>query len=172
MSTGRTIALIKALGSGGGGGGGGSEEQFAKVYETTLSAASSFIPIASSDMNGTYVDTVVCMENSSTLASATDVEIAFASDDEGEYDFWDIYASIGSGSNWSLVASTMSVGGLLKWSKTVLDANITTDEGFASPSSIAYPTAEISGVSYIGLFTETSIPAGTTITVYARKKVA
>ena len=35
MDTGRTIALITALGAGGGGGG-SLEEQFVKVYETTI----------------------------------------------------------------------------------------------------------------------------------------
>ena len=171
METGRTIALIKALG-GGSGSGGGSEEQFVKVYEDTLSSASSVIQITSTDMEGSYIDVIVGLNNSSPLTNSLDFEIIFTADAEGDEEIYRVSPSVGSGANWNAFVYIVSNSGLLTWNQQIWDLSYTSESGFAEPYFLMYPTNEKQGVETIWIGTDSEIPAGTTITVYARKKVS
>ena len=168
MDTGRTIALIKALGgSGGGGGGGGSEEQFTKVYEEALASPTAFVEISSADMGGSYVDVLVYMFI--TMSYATDtmfVDFCCGEDTVFGYQYQD--------HKTGLTGVTSANGIITGWA--------TDASGQCVPyiptnsSSILYPTSEISGIDTIAIELdseeENTLPAGTTITVYARKRVA
>lgn len=170
-STGQTIALIKAL-SGGGGGGGGSEEQFSKVYETTLQNAAEMLMISSTDMGGAYIDMVVCASNSQALASDTAYQIAMSADEGGDTIIWGDEGTFPAHGDWAIVLSAISTGGLLDVGKTVETINGQTGERMFLPYLLQYPTSERPCISMVGMAMQNGIPAGTVITVYARKKVA
>ena len=173
MSTGRTIALIKALGSGGGGGGGGAEEQFAKVYENTLQTTAEMLMIPSTDIGGAYIDMVLCLSNSQSLSNSSQCEIGFFADETGTAAVSGDSGTIAGGGSWGFLASAISIGGLLEQGKTIDSMNGTeAQKGFSSPNVIVYPSTERPSISMVGIVMQNGIPAGTTITIYARKKVA
>lgn len=169
MDTGKTIALIKALG---GSGGGGSEETFSKVYETTTQNSVETLIISSSDMGGAFVDVVLYVSNLEPITNDKGYQIIFSSSESGG----DVVAGdegvIPSGGDWAMSISVMSVGGLLEFGKSMEDINGSTGNKKFVPFVSPYPSSEMPKVSAIGIMMQDGIPTGTTITVYARKKVA
>lgn len=175
MSTGRTIALIKALGGGSGGGGGGSEEQFSKVYETTLEEPAETMLIPSTDLGGIYVDMVVCMENPVQLSNDTNYMLGLFVDEDGESALGGSEGVLPAHGDWSLLVFALSNGGLLVNGETTVTINGTEGKSFFLPifgEGPCYPTEQYPGVKTIACMMENGIPAGTKITIFARKKVA
>ena len=170
MSTGQTIALIKALG--GSGGGGGSEETFSKVYETTTQNSDETLIIQSSDMGGAYVDVVLYLSNLQPMTNDKAYNIIFSSSESGG----DVVAGdegvLPGGGDWAMSISVMSVGGLMESGKAMEDINGSTGYKKFVPFVSAYPSPDMPKVSAIGIMMQDGIPTGTTITVYARKKVS
>lgn len=174
MSTGRTIALIKALGSGGGGGG-GSGEQFAKVYEMTLAQSVETVMIPSSDLGGTYVDMVVCLENLVPLTNDTNYMVGLFADESGEVALGGSQGVLPANGDWSLIVSVLSNGGLIESGETTITINGTEGKSYFNPifgEGLGYPTEQLPGVSTVAIMMQNGVPADTKITVYARRKVA
>lgn len=170
MSTGRTIALIKALG--GSGGGGSSEETFSKVFETTTQNSDETLIILSSDMGGAYIDVVLYLSNLQPTTNDKEYNIIFSSSDSGAELVAGDEGIIPGGSDWAMSISVMSVGGLMESGKAIEDINGSTGYKKFVPFVSAYPSPEMPKVSTIGIMMQDGIPTGTTITVYARKKVS
>ena len=170
MSTGKTIALIKALG--GGGGGGSSEEQFSKVYETTTQNSDETLIISSSDMGGAFIDVVLYVTIVQPITNDKGYQIVFSSSNSGADVVTGDKGVIPGGSDLAMSISVMSVGGLMESGKAMDDINGSTGYKKFVPFVSAYPSPEMPKVSAIGIMMQDGIPTGTTITVYARKKVA
>lgn len=173
LSLGRVLALMPHCCNHNNRSGNSSEEQFQQVYTTTLTETAQQVLITSPDMNGSFVDVVVCMSNSTPLIKNTNITVVFAVNEETI--IAETYVSLSANSDWSTVLSTISFGGLLVLGKTVRSTEATMESGFITPDSIVYPTVETPGIAIIAIFSdfdsETVIPTGTTITVYARKTV-
>lgn len=176
MSTGRTIALIKALGGSSGGGGGGSEEQFVKVYENTLTESMYDIDILPTDFGGIYVDAVVYIAVANGVSGVTDVQGLFYQQDT-RLTFSTFPFSNGK-QPVALSFGMMSVDGLMAVANGYLASDFSAggESYFGMPPAFAggpYPTESITGADKFMLSANGgSFPVGTTITVYARKKVA
>ncbi len=157
------------------GGGGGGEEQFQKVYETTLTEAASNIEISSQDIGGTYVDIVVFVTVGESVQSWDSIKAGFFANETllnscffaVEEDAAPVAFSFGIASE----------GGLLRTSIRYLGSNsYQTGETFydmpPAAFSEVYPTETAIGADNIKLMCTTgNFSSGTTITVYARRKV-
>lgn len=165
-----------------GGGGGGSEEQFQKVYEATLTEASSVegLTVTSENMGGVYIDVVVYIDiPASSGAKWLDFQFSDSSDEGIFY----MGVPLSGTTTAHTSAAVMSIGGLEFASWAAYDLGL--DSQFKGNLSIIVPqTSDIGGGVYpteekIGVTNflaalndgETAFPAGTTITVYARKPV-
>lgn len=160
------------------GGGGGGEEQFQKVYETTLESPSEGdeLTITTADIGGTFVDVMVF----AAIPGASNTDTLFVDylSSSDEY--------IGSGSvsleenglTYAHIA-LVSFGGLALHLQDGFQSNSKKSESSIAfpPNHIAeYPTQRIAGIASIILNVDGSgathvFPAGTTIMVYARRKV-
>ena len=178
MDTGRTIALIKALGAGGGGGG-GSEEQFVKVYETTITdpatlERSDTVVVNASDMGGSYIDMIADIElpDGGSYTSLTGVFI-------GGQDnvIFNKSVNLTAGDFSHAVIGVQSVGGMCYGTSSVADFDTETsayESGFAADfgMSLTYPTNTVPSIHTFVAYLDNDILANTSIKVYARKKVA
>lgn len=173
ISTGRTIALIKALNKNSGNS--SSEEQFTKVYETTLEETTESILLSSSDLDGVYVDMLVYLENPTPIAASAGYIISFFADDNGENILGGSEGTLPANGDWTILTFALSYGGLLESGETVDTINgIITKRFFVDTfgTEPLYPTEQRPGVVAVSIAMENGIPAGTKIFIYARKKVA
>lgn len=155
--------------SGGGGGGGG--EQFEQVYTTTLAEAAQYITITTEDMGGVYVDIIAYIETPVLAADKLCMLGAFA-DAEMSQGIGNEY--IRAEANRSIEGSFcfVSSGGML-YGGSVSNAGSTVGFLPRAEGGGPYPTDQKPGIAIImaGFDDGSSIPAETTITIYARRKV-
>lgn len=164
----RTITL-PAGGSGGGGG-----ELFQQVYTTTLAEAAAGVEITDTDIGGAFVDVVVNVVITGNAAEGM-LGCAFLTPEiEGVSHEIPVLVTVPAG-NVACSCSVISDGGLgyisaISFSNS---AGYSSNTGYLPiPGHMEYPGG-FSGISAISLALATGddLPAGTTITVYARKAV-
>lgn len=160
------------------GGGGGGDEQFQKVYETTLEAPSESdeLTITTADMGGTYVDAVVYALIPGD-SNNTDIFVDYLSSSDDYIGTGNV--SLDSNGTFATVA-LLSFGGLALLMQDGFHQNHAETESYIGflKGTIEYPTQGITGISSIILSVGSDVvgathvfPTGTTITVYARRKV-
>lgn len=162
--------------------GGGSEEDFEQVYTTTLAEAAGDITISSSDMGGSYVDVVVFVEKPVEAAGEINgVGVSFLVGDSPSA--WMDISSSEVADIYKGTFSVMSKAGL-SYASHMQSAISNDTETIDSASGffpfsmedgncINYPSETCPGITSLYMYANSgnSLPAGTTIIVYARRKV-
>lgn len=156
------------------GGGGGGEEQFQQVYTTTLAEAAAGVEITDTDIGGTFVDVVVDVVITGNAAEGMFGCVFFTPEIEGVSHEIPVLVAVSAG-NVACSCSIISDGGLGYISAISLSssAGYRSNNGYLpTPGHMEYP-GDFSGISAISLALASGddLPAGTAITVYARKAV-
>ena len=157
-----------------GGGGGGGEEQFQQVYTTTLAEAAAGVEITDTDIGGIFVDVVVDVVITGNAAEGMLGCAFFTPEIEGVSHEIPVLVTVPAG-NVACSCSIISDGGLGYISAISLSssAGYRSNNGYLPiPEHMEYP-GDFSGISAISLALASGgdLPAGTAITVYARKAV-